>query len=127
MEVRDCIYEYIDSGKLDSCIVDGVMDCHCSIYELENMLEGEDYYDGLIFLYWDEDRYDMVREEMREESLNFGKLTNELFRDILDGYVNGHSFMKYGNTYIDPHLYYKGVKDSEIQNFCRYFEKFLIR
>lgn len=130
------IYRMVDSNVLQECRscddcddvgYDNPIECHCAILMLEDLLSEKEYYDELEFLFWDEDKWDEVIEQMTEDAMTFNcDQTNTLYEDIKNGYTNGHSFIQTSTgVFIDPHLYDMGCGHGDIQEFCGYFYKFL--
>lgn len=123
---RELLYQIAD----DVCMKepDGSYQCHeCSFLILKNL----DNYNsigswtsGLEYVKWDETKWKKVGEALAKNRKKFrSKVINDLVVGIIDGSVNGHSFIKFEGVYIDPYLHSLRVKNDEIDDFCLYMEK----
>lgn len=102
--------------------VDGVVQCHQGVYEIKEVIGTPK---GYTYFHWQEEKWkdfakaidmDVVKKSVTHEQGLF------LFEDIKDMTVNGHSFIKKGDHYIDPFLYSAGVPQAQVDAVGRYME-----
>lgn len=125
-QVRGLLYSIADKECMKE--PDGSYQCHeCTFLVLSNLKKyshAGSWTKNLKYGKWDERKWKLVGELLSKNKKTFqNKHINNLITDIIDGSVNGHSFIKYGRTFIDPYLYSLGVSDAETDKFGQYFEK----
>jgi hypothetical protein len=69
---------------------------------------------------WDETKWKQVAKELANAPKFKNKALNELVEDISDFSVNGHSFMRVKEVYVDPYLSRMKVPLANIQEFDAY-------
>lgn len=106
--------------------IENEYNCHSITNLAEILLRDKKYYKDLKFFYWDEKNWDTTIKQMKKDNMKFeNEIVSEVYNDIKNGYTNGHSFIKYKKYYIDFYLYDLGVPNKYIQEFCKYFSKFI--
>tara|TARA_A100001037_G_C14653933_1_gene415800 strand:- start:110 stop:562 length:453 start_codon:yes stop_codon:yes gene_type:complete len=107
------------------------VECHASVSKVKK--EGQDLQAGrfkfhsmLSYIEWDESKWgDFEKVVESDKSWRNIKIKEfqSLVSDISDGSVNGHSFIKVFNFYIDPYFNSCGLTFEEIQKSCKWFIK----
>ena len=127
LQISDVIYRFT-SGLLYG---DDRVQCHESVNRVKN--EGQELQVGkfrfhaiLSFIEWDESKWDLFEKVVKSDTswkkINIKEFQN-LVMDISDGSVNGHSFIKVFDYYIDPYFNSAGLSFQEIQKSCKWFAK----
>jgi len=104
---------------------DGSVQCHGSLGLVRDLFSDYWWFKKIKFYDWNESRWKKVAQRLIDDGAvdKFSnKAVKELIEDISDMSVNGHSFMEYEGKYVDPYLKSKGVNDSQIQKFDKYFK-----
>jgi len=100
---------------------DNSIQCHQGTAELAEKFGDK----GFRPVYWPEEKWTEIAAALdpKAAAKSFAEpRIIELIEDIKDGSVNGHSFGKIGDTYIDPYLWSVGVSNEAIQRFGAYLE-----
>ncbi len=134
MKLKHLINETFSVNNVENEIIDFVLksedcsygeECHDSVYNIEEKFKNKPYYKDLEFIFWDEDKIDNFIDYMRKnvdiKRIDFkNKIVNNLIEDMISGYVNGHSFIKYKDYFIDPYLSFNKVPKNIIQNVDKF-------
>jgi len=101
--------------------------CHEGIQTIKNKLseygDKENWKRHLKFIEWDELKWKDIGELLLKDNKKFNnEVIDNMIEDISDGSMNGHSFIKYKNYYIDPYLWSMGVELEEINVVDSYLE-----
>lgn len=128
-QVNDSILNFV-SSQGPQCDIAGNIVCHLAV----NMVKrnGKDlkvgrwaFYRELTFIQWNEKKWDDM-SQLLEDDNSWKKIKikpfQELMEDIMDGTVNGHSFMKYKKWYIDPFFHSAGLDFKQIQRADKWIE-----
>ena len=126
-KIADTIYSFT-SGLLYGS--DRVQ-CHQAVEKVKT--EGKElqvgqyrFWKELEFIEWDETKWGDFSKHS-ESDTTWKRIKNDEFqdlvRDISDGSVNGHSYIKLWNYYIDPYFNSCGLSFKEIQKCCKWFTK----
>ena len=126
-QIADVIYRFT-SGLVYG---NDRVECHAAVNKVKN--EGQELQAGrfrfhgiLSYVEWDESKWDdfekFANSDKSWKKINIKEFQN-LVMDISDGSVNGHSFIKVFNYYIDPYFNSCGLSFKEIQKSCKWFVK----
>ena len=128
-KIADTIYSFT-SGLLYGS--DRVQ-CHQAVEKVKS--EGKElqmgqyrFWKELEFIEWDETKWDDF-SKYSESDTTWKRIKNDEFRDLVrdisDGSVNGHSYIKLWNYYIDPYFNSCGLSFGEIQRSCKWLLKLI--
>jgi len=96
--------------------------CHSAVSDIEESVDVLPHLKSrLEFVYWPEDRWSELAKKI-EPSRFRNQIIREMLEDIVDGSVNGHSFVldKGSGHYVDPFLHYQGVGQEDIDDVDSY-------
>lgn len=98
--------------------------CHYMVQLVEEEIEKYDdnnLKEKIKYIYWDETKWQEVAEILKNDDKKFGiQNIDFLIEDISDFSVNGHSFIKVGDEFVDPYLYNLGTSQKDINLFGEY-------